>query len=434
MLAKFLKIEPAERTAFIWSFAYFFCLLCGYYILRPVRSEMGIQSGVTNLPALMTVTFVTMLAVTPLFGWVAARFARAQMLPAVYGFFILNLVAFYFAFEAGFDPKFTARAFYVWLSVFNLFVVSVFWSFMTDLFEEGQAKRLFPVIAAGGSLGAIAGSGLIQLLLAQIGHAGLMLMAAGFLGIAMICIRRLSRWSGDRAIATPATRGEAIGGNILGGIRLAFSSPYLLMLCLYIFLLTWTSVVLYLENARIVAATFTVTAERITFFARIEMVVSVLTLLCQLFLTNRLIERMGLAVGLLFLPAISVVGFLALGTAPVLLVLVLFDVARRVGEYAISKPAREVLFTVLDRESKYKAKNFIDTAVTRGGEAASGWISDGIKALGATGGQVAFVAAPIAALWGVIGWWLAREQARRAGAPVPPNPTPPAPVVAAEAT
>ncbi|MEO7404129.1 MAG: MFS transporter [Burkholderiales bacterium] len=431
MLAKLLKIETGERTAFIWSFAYFFCLLCGYYILRPVRSEMGIQSGVTNLPALMTVTFVTMLAVTPLFGWVAARFPRARMLPAVYGFFILNLIAFYFAFESGFDPKFIARAFFVWLSVFNLFVVSVFWSFMTDLFEEGQAKRLFPVIAAGGSLGAIVGSGLIQLLVKPLGMAGLMLMAAGFLGLAMVCIRRLARWSGERALKTAAARGDAIGGNILAGIRLAFSSPYLIALCVYIFLLTWTSVVLYLENARIVAATFTVAAERTTFFARVEMIVSVLTLVCQLLLTNRLIERMGLAVGLLFLPAISVIGFLALGTAPVLLVLVIFDVARRVGEYAISKPAREVLFTVLDRESKYKAKNFIDTAVTRGGEAASGWISDGIKALGATGGQVAFVAAPIAALWGVLGWWLAREQARRAGTLAASMP---APAVAVKAT
>jgi ATP:ADP antiporter, AAA family len=304
----------------------------------------------------------------------------------------------------------------VWLSVFNLFVVSVFWSFMTDLFAEGQAKRLFPVIAAGGSLGAMAGSALIQILVKTVGIAGLMLVAAGFLALTLVCIHRLVRWARANSQSTAAGRGEPIGGSFIAGIRLAFASPYLLAVCGYIFLLTWTSVVLYLENVRIVAGVFDTPAERTTFFARVEMIVSILTLICQLFLTNRLIERVGLGAGLLFLPLVSVAGFLMLGVAPTLVVLVAFDVARRVGEYAISKPAREVLFTVLDRESKYKAKNFIDTAVTRGGEAGSGWIVNGIKALGASGPQIALVAAPVAIVWSLLGWWLAREQLRRAGA------------------
>ena len=214
-----------------------------------------------------------------------------------------------------------------------------------------------------------------------------------------------------------------MGGSIWAGLRIAATSPYLAALCLYIFLLTWTSIVLYLEQSRVVATVFESSATRTQYFARIDLIVNVITLVCQLFVTNRLIERLGVATALMFLPAISVIGFMLIGSEPTLTMLIGFAVLRRAGEYAIAKPAREVLFTVVSREAKYKAKNFIDTAVTRGGEAASGWIVNGIKALGASAGQIAFVAVPVSVVWGVLGWYLARQHDRaKAGAAPEPLP------------
>lgn len=381
-------------------------------MLRPVREEMGIQAGVANLPWLMTATFLAMLTVAPLFGWLAARFPRRRMLPAVYLFFIANLVAFWAAFEAQVAPKILASAFFVWLSVFNLFVVSVFWSFMADLFAEGQAKRLFPVIAAGGSLGAITGPLLVRALVEPLGKGNLMLVSAGFLGLAIIAIAALGRWSRGRAPAAAMQAEQPLGGSVLAGIRLALGQPYLLGVCLYILALTWSSVVLYLEQARIVSETIASSAERTRLFATVDLIVNVGTLACQLFLTSRLIERLGLVAGLVLLPLASVAGFLAMAFAPSLAVLVAFAVVRRVGEYAIAKPSREVLFTVLDRESKYKAKNFIDTAISRGGDAVTGWFVQGLKALGATGSALALVAAPVMLAWAVLGVWLARRHQR----------------------
>ena len=416
LLRKIVHVEPEELPALGWSFAYFFFLLAGYYVLRPVRDEMGIRSGVQNLPALMSATFLTMLAIAPIFGWLASRLERRRMLPAVYFFFIFNLGLFWLAMKEGVDPGWVARIFYVWLSVFNLFVVSVFWSFMADLFTNAQAKRLFGVIAAGGSTGALLGPTLTTLFVGSVGTHGLMLIAAGFLFVCVACIHRLDRWSAirtDGAQRRDVQAAEAaIGGSVWAGLRLAATSPYLAAICLYIFLLTWTSVLLYLEQSRIIAAEFSSSVERTRYFAHVDLIVNALTLACQLFLTNRVIERLGLAAALVFLPAISVIGFFGMAGTPLLTTLVAFAVARRVGEYAIAKPAREVLFTVVDRESKYKAKNFIDTAVTRGGEAASGWLVNGIKALGATAAQLAAVAIPISIGWAVLGWVLARQHDR----------------------
>jgi AAA family ATP:ADP antiporter len=433
-IARLLRVEPGELPALAWSFLYFFALLCGYYVLRPVRDEMGIQAGVRNIPWLMSATFLAMLAVTPVFGWLAARFPRRVMLPAVYLFFILNLVGFRIAFDSGADPKVVASTFYVWLSVFNLFVVSVFWSFMADLFAEGQAKRLFPVIAAGGSLGAVTGPVLVQWLVEPLGKANLMLVSAAFLGLAIGCIVALGRTARARGAAGDAAAAAAerpLGGTVLAGVRLVLQSPYLLGICLYILVLTWSSVLLYLEQARIVSETIGSSVERTRLFARIDLAVNVCTLLCQFFLTNRLIERLGLTAGLVLLPLASIAGFLGMAWAPVLPVLVGFAIVRRVGEYAIAKPTREVLFTVLDRESKYKAKNFVDTAVARGGDAVSGWFVEGLKALGATGAHLALVAVPVMAAWGGLGVWLARRH--EAMVTPAPGPVPAAPSATASA-
>lgn len=402
--------EPDEAVPVGWAFLYFFCLLCGYYILRPVRDEMAIEGGVQHLPWMMTATFVTLLVVTPLFGWLSSRVPRYRLLLTVYAFFGLNLVAFFIVLMSHLSPQWAARAFFVWLSVFNLFVVSVFWSFMADLFTPTQGVRLFGVIAAGGSIGAMVGPLLTTGLTYFIPVPALLLVSMGFLAACGFCIHRLDRWAMGRPSRPAAQRGEPVGGSIWAGIRLALSSPYLLGICLYLFCLTTTATFLYLEQVRLVSEQIPSPQGRTRLFALVDLVVNVLTFLMQVTVTSRLMSRFGLASALVVLPVASAIGFGAIALMPLLAVFITFTVARRVGEYAIAKPAREVLFTVVSREEKYKAKNFIDTAVSRGGDAATGWVVNGVKALGVSAGQMAWVLIPLSLLWGWVGWRLARKE------------------------
>jgi ATP:ADP antiporter, AAA family len=405
--------DPAEVRPLCWSFLYFFCLLCGYYILRPVRDEMAIEGGVQHLPWMMTATFVTLLIATPLFGYVSARVPRDRLLLSVYAFFASHLVAFFLLMSSQVAPQWIARVFFVWLSVFNLFVVSVFWSFMADIFRPDQGTRLFSIIAAGGSTGAMVGPLLTTGLTYLIPIPGLMLVSAAMLGMCWWCIRVLDRWSTQQPEHSTHTPGEAIGGNMWAGVRLALSSPYLLGVCAYLFLLTTTATFLYLEQTRLVGEHVASAQGRTRLFAVVDLAVNVITFLTQLFMTGPMISRFGFASALVFLPAASIVGFMVIGSMPILLAFILFTIVRRVGEYAIAKPAREVLFTVVGREEKYKAKNFIDTAVSRGGDAATGWIVNGVKALGINATQIAWALVPLACVWAWIGWSLARQEERK---------------------
>lgn len=409
-LTALAKAEPHEVLPLIWAFAYFFCLLCGYYVLRPVRDEMAIQGGLRNLPWMMTGTFVTLLTVTPLFGVLSARLSRYRLLMTVYTFFATNLAVFYVLMAAHIAPDWVARVFFVWLSVFNLFVVSVFWSFMADLFTPEQGTRLFGVIAAGGSTGALVGPSLAGSLPALMGIPPLMLLSGLLLLGCLACIHRLDRGTVGRIRAHHVPSEQPLGGSIWAGIRLTVSSPYLLAICGYLLYLTATATFLYMEQTRAVAEAISAPTERTQLFARIDLLVNVLTLIVQLFGTNRLIVRFGLATALLVLPMVSLVGFAALGMNQTLALIIAFTVVRRVGEYAVSKPAREILFTVVPREEKYKAKNFIDTAVSRGGDASTGWLVSGIKALGASTASIAWALAPVMILWAWLGWWLAKGQ------------------------
>jgi AAA family ATP:ADP antiporter len=392
-----------------WAFAYFFCLLCGYSILRPVRDEMAIEGGLKNLPWMMTGTFLTMLAVTPLFGWLSARCSRYRLLVTVYTFFIANLLAFYVLMAGHLHPEWVARGFFVWLSVFNLFVVSVFWSFMDDLFAPEQGARLFGIIAAGGSSGALLGPLITAGLTFVFPVPVLMLASTVFLVLCLGCISRLERWGGERSAHHQPHPGDPLRGSFLAGVRLTVASPYLLGICGYLALLTMTATFLYFEQTRLVSEYLDQPEARTRFFSSLDFVTSSLTWVTQLFLTNRVIGRFGLVSGLLFLPMVSVVGFLGIALWPTLAVYVVFSVLRRVGEYALSKPSREVLFTVLTREEKYKAKNFIDTAISRGGDASTAWIVTGVKALGATTTHIAWALVPLMLVWA----WLARFLARR---------------------
>jgi AAA family ATP:ADP antiporter len=405
----FLGAKREELVPLAWAFAYFFCLLCGYSILRPVRDEMAIEGGLKNLPWMMTGTFLTMLAVTPLFGWLSARCSRYRLLVTVYTFFIANLLAFYVLMAGHLHPEWVARGFFVWLSVFNLFVVSVFWSFMDDLFAPEQGARLFGIIAAGGSSGALLGPLITAGLTFVFPVPVLMLASTVFLVLCLGCISRLERWGGERSAHHQPHPGDPLRGSFLAGVRLTVASPYLLGICGYLALLTMTATFLYFEQTRLVSEYLDQPEARTRFFSSLDFVTSSLTWVTQLFLTNRVIGRFGLVSGLLFLPMVSVVGFLGIALWPTLAVYVVFSVLRRVGEYALSKPSREVLFTVLTREEKYKAKNFIDTAISRGGDASTAWIVTGVKALGATTTHIAWALVPLMLVWA----WLARFLARR---------------------
>ncbi|MDX1489103.1 MAG: MFS transporter [Acidiferrobacterales bacterium] len=434
MLKRIVTINDDETQPLLWSFAYFFCLLCSYYIVRPVRDEMGIQGGVGNLPWVFTGTFVAMLVAVPIFGAAVARFPRHRLLPSVYAFFILNLLVFFALFKSDIAPTYVARAFFIWVSVFNLFVVSVFWSFMADLFTNAQARRLFGFIAAGGSAGAISGPALTASLAGPLGPVNLLLISALFLSLAIVCIHRLVRWAATHENNPPSPPGPAsvhappvnqtrsqdapIGGGLLTGITLALQSPYLLGICLYIWLYTTLSTFLYFEQAHIVANALDDPEARTALFASIDLAVNALTVLGQVFLTGRIVSRFGLPVTLALIPAAMAIGFTTLGLFPVLAVLVAFQVLRRAGNYAIARPAREMLFTVIAREEKYKSKNFIDTVVYRGGDAVSGWLFAGLTSMGFGLSAIAFLAVPVAAAWLFTGLALGMKQDALQVAPI----------------
>jgi AAA family ATP:ADP antiporter len=415
---RFVQVEAGEGRALLWSFSYFFALLCSYYIIRPMRDEMGILGGVENLQWLFTGTLLVMIAIVPAFGWVSSRFPRRQFLPYVYGFFISMLLLFYVLMGGQQTPAAVARAFFIWTSVFNLFVVSVFWSFMADIYSNAQARRLFGFIAAGGTVGALAGPAIAALLVQTIGARNLLLVSAVFLSWALLCIARLSSWSDSHPAdkkQVPGNHAETrIGGGLWSGFTDVVRSPYLLGICLLMLLFTTLATFLYLMQAQIVRDAFTDSDQRTAVFAAIDLAVNALTLLLQLFLTSRLIRWFGIAAVLAIIPVLLAVGFSVLGVAPVLTVLVTVQIIRRAGNYAIMRPAREMLYVVLEREEKYKAKNFIDTVVYRSGDAISAWVYAGMRSLGLGLSSIALIAVPLALVWAWIAFGLGRKQTRLA--------------------
>ena len=417
---KFIDIKREEWPAFLWSFAYFFFLLCAYYVLRPVRDEMGIQGGLKNLPWLFTGTFVGMLLVTPLFGWISSRWPRRQFLPAVYLFFIANLLLFYFAMQSdALDRTQVAAAFFIWLSVFNYFVVSVFWSFMTDIYDNLTAKRLFGAIAAGGSVGAMTGPVITAALVKTVGIPNLLLISAVLLGFAVVCIVGLGRWARQRQSeraaesASVETADVAMGGGVLDGIRLALASPYLLTICGYVFLLQGLGTFFYLEQLRVMAENLPSSAERTQLFAQLDLAVNTVTLLTQVFVTSALVRRLGLVFCLVLLPILAIFTLGVTGIMPTLAVITLSTVIRRASEFAIGKPTREILYTVVSRQERYKAKNVIDTVVSRGSDVVSTWSHAGLRALGMGTAQMAFSVIPFCFVLIGAGIYLGRQQEQR---------------------
>jgi ATP:ADP antiporter, AAA family len=404
-LQRLLRVERHEWPALAWAFGYFFLLLAAYYVLRPVRDASAAQLGSAEVQKLFVWTFAAMLALVPLYGWLCARLPRARFLPATYLFFLLNLLGFYFF------PQ--AKIFFVWLSVFNLFAVSVFWSLMADLFDKAQAARLFGAISAGGSCGAIAGPALTVGAAKSLGTDNLLLLSALLLTLALVAMLRLVAWGRRHPRAGEPAAEAPLGGSIIAGARAALSSPYLLGICGYLFCYTVLSTALYFLQLEIVPKEIPDRAEQVRFFATVDLVVNGLALVLQLGVTARLGAAIGVGWMLALMPLFSLVGFAALGLAPTLAVLLVVGVTRRAGEFAISKPVREALYTVVPREDRYKAKSFIDTVVYRGGDAASGSLFAALRGAGIGLSALAWSALPVAAGWLAVSFWLGRAQAKR---------------------
>jgi len=413
-ISKAVQVRRSELAGLLGGFAYFFFLLCSYYMLRPVRDEMGVRGGVDNMQWLFTATFVAMLVAVPIFAALAARFRRTRLSPAVYGLFIACIGGFWLWLQSGLAADWAARSFFVWLSVFNLFVVSVFWSFMADVFDHRQAARLFGAIAAGGSAGAILGPGLTGYLAQQLDPAGLLPLSAAVLAMTLPCMAVLTRWSRAHEQGTDHRQEAALGGTLFEGIRAVVGSRYLLGICAFIWLYTTLATFLYFAQAEIVAGAFADSGDRTSVFATIDLVTNTLTVGLQLFATARIVQHFGLQRALAFVPLIVGVGFLALAAAPVLWTIATVQVLRRAGNYAIAKPGREMLFTVVPRMQKYKAKNFIDTVVYRGGDAIAGWAYAGLGAVGLGVTGASLVAVPLALAWAAIGYRLGIWQGARA--------------------
>ncbi|MFO7715029.1 NTP/NDP exchange transporter [Desulfosarcina sp.] len=415
---RLITLKPGELPAFFWSFTYFFALLCSYYIIRPMRDEMGIAGGVEHLQWMFSGTFLVMLAAVPLFGWVTRRFPVRRFLLYVYLFFIANLLLFFILFKSNVTGTYVARAFFIWASVFNLFIVSIFWSLMADIFDNDQAKRLFGMIAGGGTAGALTGPILTATLVLKFGPTNLLLISAAFLGWAVLCLQRLMAWrdaAGRPAPGEPQPQADAaMGGGILAGVQLILRSPYLIGICLMMLLFTTLATFLYFQQAHIIHAGFDNPAERTALFAAMDFAVNALTIILQIFLTSRIVKRLGLAWTLAVVPLMVALGFLVLSLAPVLAVLITLQVLRRAGNYALMRPAREMLYVVLGKEEKYKAKNFIDTVVYRGGDAISAWIFAGLQHVGLTAAGIALAAVPFAGMWALIAYRLGTRQEQMA--------------------
>jgi len=403
-------IEPYEMKAVILSFIYFAFLMASYFILRPVRDAMGTVYGVSHLQELFTGTFVVSFLVAPVYAGLASRIKLSNFLPWVYGFIALTMLVFYALFARVAHDRWVAAAFYVWVSTFNILTISVFWSLMADTFSRTQAKRLFGVVAAGGTLGTVAGPAITTLFVHLVGTNTLLLISAGGFVVTACLVRLLEREKQKlRAMgdAQETTLDRKLAGNPFDGFSLLFKSRYLLLLSLFLLLMTWISTIVYFQLGDLISKAFASREARTQAYAVIDLIVNGAAFFIQLFGTGRIIRRYGVTTGLLLNPVIMVIAFLSIAFSPVLMVLASMQVFRRVAEYAVAKPTREMLFTVVDQESKYKAKNVIDTVIYRFGDVSSAWFSATVLPYGVAG--LAIFGIIISAIWFPVALMLGRR-------------------------
>ncbi len=402
-----MRLELRESPPLLWSFIYFFCLLSGYYVLRPVRDALGASSDVSavfpvflvdwfaardialgdlTLQLLFTGTFVGMLLAQPVYGALVSRFPRRVFLPVVYGFFIACLLGFYAAFDSDLPGR--GALFFIWVAVFNLFAVSVFWSYMADIFSNAESKRVYGYIAAGGTVGGFAGPALTRLLVQEVGVANLMLVSGLLLALCLVCIVALAPYARRREVERGQRSGdEAMGGAALAGLKRIWSDPLLRALAVLMFFGVGVGTLLYNEQARIARTFFDNAEDRTSYYASIDLAINIVTITVQLLLTRLLLVRFGLA-PLLLLPAGAILlGYCMLSASPLPLLIAVVQVVTRAGEFSLAKPGRETIYTRVDRESRYKAKAAIDTVVYRGGDLFFVWLH---KPLAAFGSNVVF--------------------------------------------
>jgi ATP:ADP antiporter, AAA family len=414
LLRRVIAVEPAEAQVVLWCWLYIFAVLSSYYIMRPIRDQMGVAGGVNNLQWLFTGTLIGMLALNLPFAWLVKTLPRSRFIPLSYRFFAANILLFAVALHIADAAQtvWVGRVFFIWVSVYNLFVVSIFWQMNVDLFSPEQGKRLFGFIAAGATVGAIVGSGLVASLGRHVPPTVLLIGAAALLEVAVFAVGRLSRLSPAlQRRPNESWQERPIGGNVFSGVAHAVSSPYLLNVSLFLLLFAITSTFLYFQQAGIVSHSFSDRGAQTAFFATIDLLVNCLTLGVQLFLTGRIVVLVGVALALAFLPALTLIGWGGLAIMPSLSTIAVFQVLRRAGDYAIARPTREVLFTVVPREDRYKAKSFIDTFVYRLGDQVGAWSVALLRGLGDNVAIVAVVAMPITLLWLLNALWLGRRQA-----------------------
>ena len=441
LLRRLVDVRDGEAPGLIGSFVYFFFLLGSYYLMRPLREEMGVAGGVNRLPWLFTGTFIATLAVVPLWGGLVASMPRRRLVPIAYRFFALIMVLFWLLLRFPSARSLTVPAVFIAISVYNLFVVSVFWSLMADLYSAEQGKRLFGFVAAGGTAGAIAGPLVATVLAPRIGPANLLLVSAGALEIASLCAVRLVRrgvvrpppesappghradasTSGDSNLPSTSTGGRVtgtetaiderpLGGGVLSGIPQLLGSSYLLTLSAHVLFFTVTATVLYFQQANITARAFSDPGLRTAYFAKIDLAVNVLSLLVQAVGTGRILHRIGAGAALGLVVLVTLGAFGGLIASPGLAVLFLAMTTRRSAGYALERPAREVLFTVVSREEKYKAKNFIDTVVYRGGDMATAWLQQALSAGGIGMRAMVIGSLPVTGLWLLLVYFLGKRQ------------------------
>ncbi|HEX7720232.1 MAG TPA: MFS transporter, partial [Woeseiaceae bacterium] len=384
------------------------------------REAMAIVSGVENIPWLFTATFVGMVLLTPVFGWLTSRFPRRAFLPWVYYFFIANILGFFAAFtwfmQNDLDTVWIARSFFVWLSVFNLFVVSVFWSFMADIYSKEQSRRLFGLISAGGSTGALLGPLFTGLIVVPLGFQNLLPLSAALLVFAVYCIYRLRRGAAERTAEESAQdleNARPLGGSALGGVKLVLTTPYLAAIAVSLVFANFLSVAMYMYMAELVSAAFPDTDQHTRVFALIDAASNTLSFIGQLIIVRFAVQKFGIGMTLAILPIVCVIGFTLLAFHPVFIVMAVFQVVRRGFTYGLSKPATDMLYSVVSREAKYKAKNFTETAVWRGGDLVATWTIRSMAGIGLSG--VALVCLPLAVIWSGLAFWIGREYRRRDG-------------------
>lgn len=400
---------------------FFFCVLTALMLLRPVRDALGMERGIENIRWLFIGTALVTLAVNPMYGWLVSRLRRLQFIGATYGFFVLSLTGFWalLMFAPGAVGQQSGQVFYVWFSVFNLFVTMVFWALLADRFTSDQGKRFFALISVGGTLGAIFGPWLTSQLAQPLGTPNLLPVACGFLLLALMMAWLLTRVTPDRfntnafTVDEFASEAEPIGGSAWEGLREIFRSRYLAGIAGYILLMTVLATITYFTRLQMVAAFSDSTDARAALLGNIDMWTQVAVLVLQLTLTGKLIQRFGLGVALAILPVATALGFIGLAIYGSFAVLILLEATNRAVQRGITRPAREALFTVVDREDKYKAKAFVDTFMYRAGDVVGAQTEGVLGRLGLAVGGLVSVVAPVALIWAALGLWLGRAHAQR---------------------